>query len=203
MSIKFKFAVPVLSIVLGTVAVPAFAQTTPDNGGNAGGGQNGQNGQNGGGQNGQNGGGRQGRGNFDPAQMQQRMLDRLKTQLGATDDEFAAISPKITAVLTAQTDLRGNMFGGGRNRRGPGGNQAQAGGGAAPTTQSELAKALADLQTTLDNKDATPEDIKGKLEAVRAARKTANETLAKAREDLKSVLTQRQEAVLVESSLLE
>jgi hypothetical protein len=202
MSIKFKFAVPVLSIMLGAVAVPSFGQATPDNGGAAGGGQNGQNGQNGGGQNGQNGGGRQGRGNWDPAQMQQRMLDRLKTQLGATDDEFAAISPKITAVMTAQRDVMTGMFGGRGRNRGPGGNQAGQNGPNA-TPQTDLAKAMADLQTTLDTKDATPEDIKGKLDAVRAAKKTANETLAKAREDLKSVLTQRQEAVMVESGMLE
>jgi flagellar biosynthesis chaperone FliJ len=190
MSIKFKFAVPVLAMTLGAVAVPALAQNNPGGGG----GQN-NNGGGGGGGGGFGGGG--GRGNYNPQQMQQRMLDRLKTQLGATDDEFSAIEPKLTAVMTAQRDLMGNMFG--RGRRGPGGN----GGGQNGATQSDLAKALADLQTTLDQQDSTPDDIKGKLDAVRAAKKTARETLSKAQDDLKSVLTQRQEAVLVENGLLE
>jgi hypothetical protein len=35
---------------------------------------------------GQGGGGRQGRGNFDPAQRQQQMMDRLKETLEVTDD---------------------------------------------------------------------------------------------------------------------
>jgi hypothetical protein len=104
--------------------------------------------------------------------------------------------------MTVQRDLifssmRG-MFGG--RGRGPGGNQA---GGAAAAPQSDLAKAMADLQTTLDQKDATPDDIKGKLEAVRTAKKAAQESLTKAQDDLKSVLTQRQEAVLVEAGMLE
>jgi len=193
MSMKFKFAVPVLGIMLGAVAVPVMAQQQ-DNGGQQGGGG----GQGGGGQ-----GGQGGRGNWNPAQMDQRRLERIKQQLGATDDEFNAISPKITAVMTAQRDVGGNMFGG-RNRRAPGGNGGNGQNGATATTpQSDVAKASADLQTTLDQKDATPEDIKAKLEALRTAKKAAKETLAKAQEDLKSLLTQRQEAVLVENGLLD
>jgi hypothetical protein len=143
------------------------------------------------------------------------MMDRLKQQLGATDDEFAAIQPKIQAVMNDQRDAQtGGMFGGrgGRGGRGGGGGNAGGNGGnggggqggaAAATPESDVAKAAADLQTTLDQKDATPDDIKGKLETLRTAKKAAKETLSKAQDDLKSVLTQRQEAVLVEFGMLD
>ena len=49
------------------------------------------------------GGGRQGRGNFDPAQMQQRMMDRYKEVLEVTDDtEWKAMQPLVQKVV----DLR-------------------------------------------------------------------------------------------------
>jgi Spy/CpxP family protein refolding chaperone len=59
------------------------------------------------------------------------------------------------------------------------------------------------LQTALDNKDSKPDEIKGKLDALRDARGKAREQLVKAQADLKSLLTQRQEAVLVTRSMLE
>jgi Spy/CpxP family protein refolding chaperone len=61
-------------------------------------------------------------------------------------------------------------------------------------------KALAD---TLDNKDAKPDEIKAKLTALRDARAKAREELTKARKDLTDLLTQRQEAVLVQFGILE
>src|SRR5437867_3676371 len=64
------------------------------------------------------GGGGFGGGGFDPAQMRQRMMDALKQQLGATDDEWKAIQPKVEKVMEAQRDARSGggmgMFFGGR-----------------------------------------------------------------------------------------
>src|SRR5205814_3579173 len=77
----------------------------------------------------------QGRGNFDPAQMRERMMNRIKEQLGATDDEWKAISPKVEKVMTAQRESRGGGFGfggggfGGGGRGGGGGGGGAAGGG--------------------------------------------------------------------------
>jgi hypothetical protein len=188
MSLKLKYAVPFLFTLLAALALPAFGQ---NNGGGGGGG-----GGNGGGGNG--GGG--GRGGYQ--QFQQRMMDQLKTDLGATDDEFAALQPKIEKVQQLQRDANGGgMRGFGRGNRG-GGQGGQAG-GATAAPASPVAAAAADLQKTLDDKDAKPEDIKTKLDALRAAKKTAKEDLVKAQEDLKSVLTQRQEAVLVEHGMLD
>src|SRR5689334_6079717 len=92
------------------------------NGGNGGGGQGGQ------GRRGFRNGG--GGGNFDPAQMQQRMLQRYKDDLGFTNDtDWSAVEPLVTKVMDARRDAMSGMFGRfGRGGGGPGG-----GGGNAPT----------------------------------------------------------------------
>src|SRR5271170_514866 len=86
-----------LAIICGVAAVltlgagSVFAQN--DNGGNNGGG---------------NGGGRPGRGNFDPAQMQQRMMERIQDELGFTNDtDWSAVQPLVQKVVDAQRDARG------------------------------------------------------------------------------------------------
>ena len=137
--------------------------------------------------------------NFDPEQMRQRMMERMKETLGATDEEWKALSPKLEKVMTAQREAR---FGG--MGFGPGGGRGPFGGGPGgpPGSQdtanlSPLAKATNDLRTTLDDKSASAEDIGKKLTALRQAREKAREDLAKAQKDLRELLTQRQEATLV------
>src|SRR5690349_21435292 len=45
---------------------------------------------------------------FDPAQMRQRMMDLMKEQLGASDDEMQALAPKIEKVMQLQRDINGS-----------------------------------------------------------------------------------------------
>ena len=169
------------------LAVPAMvkAQPAPDNGGNNAGG--------GGGRRNNGGGG----GGFDPTQFRQRMMDNIKQQMDAKDDEWKVIEPKLQKVmdLNMQSRMGGRGFGGrgGQNR---GGNQ-QA------TADNPVAKAMQDLRETLDNKDASADDIAKKLTALRDARDKSHTELAAAQKDLKEVLTQRQEAVLVMMGQLE
>jgi hypothetical protein len=140
------------------------------------------------------------RGNFDPAAFRQQRLDRIKEQLGSTDDEWKVLSPKIEKVMTVQQASFGG-FGGGR--RGPGGGA----GGGAPAADAPpptpVQKAQGELRTLLENKDAPADDIKAKLAALRDAREKAKADLDAARKELKEVLTQRQEAVLVTNGMLE
>jgi len=150
---------------------------------------------------GQNTGGAGGR---DPAQFRQRMLDRVKELLGASDADFAALGPKIEKVFQLQRDAGGGrmMFGrGGRTGGDRGGDAAAPSAGEPP--QSDVQQKQSDLQATLENKDAKPEEIKAKLDALRAAKAQAKEELVKAQADLKSVLSVREEAVLVEMGILE
>lgn len=165
------------------------------------------------GRNGQRGGQR---GMFDPAQMRQMMEQRMKEQLGCTDQEWQVLGPRVTKVmnLTRQTGMgagMGRMFMGGR-RGGQGGPQGgpQDGGPAGrrgprgPLGQEEtvVSKASDALQTTLENASAAPDEIKAKLTALRTAKETARQELATAQKELREVLSLRQEAQLVLMGML-
>jgi len=72
--------------------------------------------------------------------------------------------------------------------------------GGEPTAVDTAGQAL---QTTLQNTAATPDEIKAKLTALRAAREKAKQELAVAQKQLKEVLTLRQEAQLVMMGMLD
>jgi hypothetical protein len=176
--------------------------------------------QGGGGQGGGRRGGQGGGfgGNFDPAQMRQRMAERMKEMLGADDQAWKVMEPRLMKVmeLNRQANAGGRgMFGmmgrGGRGGPGgpggPGGDQgdpqANRRGRGPQGEQTALEKAMAQLRTTLENQSASPEEIKTQLTAVRSAREKARQELAVAQQDLKKILTLRQEATLVEMGMLE
>ena len=135
--------------------------------------------------------------------------DRIKELLGSSDDEWKALQPKIDKVRQVRDDASGRsgmgaLFGGG-GRRGRGGDTGgrprdAAAPGATPPPQetpSAVAAAAAALKTTLDNKDASADEIKAKLAAYRDAKTAAKADLAKAQDDLRGLLTQRQESIMV------
>jgi hypothetical protein len=143
-------------------------------------------------------------GRFDPAQMQQRMMDRMKEQLGADDEAWKVLQPRLSKVMELNRDVsgggRGGMFGMMGMRRNRGGNDAGPGGNRPqrdPSTMTAVEKAADALQTTLDNQSASPEEIAAKLKDLRAAREKAKQELATAQEELRKILTPRQEAQLV------
>ena len=150
-----------------------------------------------------------GRGNFDPEQMRQRMMERYKEMLGVTnDDEWKVIEPRIQKVTEARREATAG--GGMRGMFGPGGRRGGGGGGA--DTQGDQpqrrnfgpqpsATAQA-LQTAIDAK-APADQIKTKLEAYREDRKQKQANLEKTQADLKKVLNVRQEAAAVLAGLLE
>lgn len=173
-----------LVITLAAVAVPAMGQAQ-DNGGPP-----------------------------DPAQMRQRFADRMKEMLGVNDDEWKALQPKIDKIQQLRRDAspRGMMmfFGpgpGGAGGGGPGGPPGGIGGGRGGPPPgfgrdngqppSAVQQAMNNLRETLDNKDAKPEDIKSRLQALRDARAAAKADLTKAQDELRDLLTARQESVLV------
>jgi hypothetical protein len=221
MASKSRIAALASSVLLAALAMPVLGQANGGGGGGNGGGGGGNGGGGGGG--GFGGGGGGGRGNFDPAQFRQNRLDRIKQALGSTDDEFAALQPKVEKVMDLQQQNQMNAFGGGRGGRrggnggggggggfgggGGGGNGGGGGGGggaaAANATPNPVRDALNALNTTLGNKDASADEIKEKLTALRDARSKAHDDLVAAQKDLQSVLTQRQEAVLVTQGMLD
>ena len=134
--------------------------------------------------------------NRDPAAFREQQMTRMKESMGATDDEWKVLQPKIEKVMTAQRAMFAGRFGGGRGGRG--GDAA-----ADNTPQTPIAKASSELRATVQNKDASADEIKAKLAAYREARDKARAELQAAQKELKEVLTQRQEAVLVNSNMLD
>lgn len=142
-------------------------------------------------------GGQGGRRRFDPQQMMQDRLDRIKEDLGANDDEWNALQPKVQKVMQMQFEMMRGRFG--MRRRG--GDQ----GGPPQDDQSQqnaVQKATSDLRAAV-NANASASDLQAKLQALRDARTQAQADMTKAQADLKSVLTQRQEAQLVLDGILE
>jgi hypothetical protein len=169
-------------------------------------GQGGQRGQRGGTQGpGQRGPG----GQFDPERMRQMMEQRMQEALGATDDEWKVLGPRVMRVqdLNRQIGAGGRgMFGRGMRGGpgGPGGPGADRPGGRGMNRElTEVEKIQQELQTTLENTSAAPDQIKLQLTKLRAAREKAKQELAKAQQDLRQVLTIRQEATLVLMGLLD
>lgn len=172
-----------------------LAQQPPGGGGGAGGG-----GAGGGGGQGQRGN----RGNFDPAQMQERMMARYKEMLEITaDDEWKAIEPLVAKINEARRDIG---FGGmGRMMRPPGGGgpggQGGPGGGGRRGFGGEPAPEEEALQKAVDSKSSSGE-LKAAMAKMREARKAKEAKLAAAQDNLRQVLTARQEAQAMLAGLL-
>lgn len=181
-------------LTLGVCLQPLTAQDAPS--GNAGQEQGQGRGQGG-------GGGRQ-RGNFDPEQMRQMMMTRYREQLGIKDDaEWGVIEGRINKINEARRNTgRGfGGFGGGRGggpggQGGPGSGQGGRGGwGGQPSPEAEA------LQRALDG-GSSADDVKAKLAAYRASQKQKEAALEKAQDDLRQVLSVKQEATAVLVGLL-
>jgi hypothetical protein len=175
-------------------SVGVFAQNAAPNDQNGSRRQRGGDSANGGGDN----GGKGGRGNFDPAQMQ----ERLREQFGVTDDaEWTLISERLTKL----SEIR-RTAGGGMGRGGPGGPSGPGGGPGGPSSrggrggpsgnpeQDSLRAAIMDKLP-----DA---EVKSRLERLREVRKQNEAKVARAQEELRAVLSVRQEAVAVMFGLL-
>ena len=134
--------------------------------------------------------------------MQQRMMDRYKEVLEVTDDaEWKAMQPLVQKVMELRRDthvsgMGRGMFGRGGPRRRrqwaasrPQGQQRRGGMfGGTPSPEAEA------LQKAIDSK-ASKAEIKAALDKYVASRKAKQAALEQAQEDLRKVLTSRQEAI--------
>ena len=190
-----------LGAAITLTALPSLGQDANNADAGQGGGRRNRGG---GGQGGPGGG--PGGGNWDPAQMRQRMMDRMREQFAVKDDaEWKLISDRVEKVNTARREVGGRggmgmMFGrgpGGGGQGGPGGGGDRGGrnpfGDASPE-QEALQKAL--------ESNAPADEIKSKLEKYRAAQKVKEANLAKAQDELREVLSAKQEATAVLLGLL-
>lgn len=130
--------------------------------------------------------------------MQERMMQRVRQSLNATDQQWDKIAPALEKVMTLSREIEGMGGFGGRAMaaRGRGPVPPRPGEeGRAPEPESKLEKARMELLTALD--DGDEEQIAAKLKAFRDARTEAEKELAAAREQLKKTVTLPQEAELV------
>jgi len=125
------------------------------------------------------------RNNFDPVQFQQRMMDTIKERLAFTNDtEWKAVQPLVQKVMDARRDAAAGMFG--MSRRG----DSRRGSNGQSSMEAES------LQKLIDS-NAPAGQIKTALEKYRAARKDKEAKLEVAQEDLRKILTVRQESQAV------
>ena len=130
------------------------------------------------------------RGNFDPAQMQQRMMENIRAQLNFTNDtDWSAVQPLVQKVMDARREASGagmrGMFGG-RNR-GQGGQGGANGMFGQPSTEQ------AALQNAIDGNAPTAQ-IKDLLAKYKASQKAKQAKLEAAQDELKAILSAKQEA---------
>lgn len=145
------------------------------------------------------------RGNFDPAQFRQRMMDSLRERFEVKDDaEWMIISERIEKVFTLRREAGGG-FGGRGGGRPPGGDTAATGTDAAPRQRGgfrgDSSPEGEALQKAIEA-NASADVIKAKLTALRESRKAKEALLESAQEDLRKVLSAKQEAVAVLMGLL-
>jgi Spy/CpxP family protein refolding chaperone len=133
--------------------------------------------------------------NMDPQQIpgaiQERVNGSLREQMGVTnDDEWSLIQERINAVSKARAAVMAD----GGGMMGMGGMRGGFGGGRGGGMSSRLSPEAQALQQAID--DGAPaaqiKDLLAKLQAVRRAKQAA---LVQAQDDLRAVLTIRQEAV--------
>jgi Spy/CpxP family protein refolding chaperone len=151
----------------------------------------------------------QGRGNFDPAQMKQDMMDRLRDQMEIKDDqEWQAIEPKLSKVFDARREVMSMGFRGmgGRRRNNNNGGDNNGGDNANQRPRrnpfGEPNAAMEALQKAVDDK-APSAEIKAKISAVRADIKDKQAKLLASQEDLRGILTPRQEGIATINGLLQ
>jgi len=146
--------------------------------------------------------------------MTERLNETIKSELKVADDEWAVIQPLLEKVESLQRESMMGRFGGlmggfGRQRQHPEGEQANgspspaAGGNTNNRPDRAGSPEAQALKAALDAGGTSTDDIKAKLQALRDSRKKAEADLDQAREDLKKVLTLRQEATLVMMGILD
>ena len=146
---------------------------------------------------------------FDRGQFMERILERLRENLGASAEEWSVLKPMIVTITEKQSAMRRaagrgifGAFGGGRggrsgdsdgDRRGRDRRGSRGDGDSGSNVDS--------LREAVESGDANK--IKKELASYRAVQKKRAADLKKAREELRQVVTLKQEATLVLWGLLD
>jgi hypothetical protein len=135
-------------------------------------------------------------GNFNPQDLQARMLAGIRERFDvANDEEWGLISDRVMKVM----DLRRSTMSGALATFGRGGGDRTNGGGRGTRTSSNVEVSALQAAVTDKLPDA---EIKSRLDRYREVKRENEAKLAKAQEELRAVLSVRQEAVAVLAGLL-
>jgi len=145
--------------------------------------------------------------NMDPQQMmnmiQQRINDSFREQMGVTNDaDWSLIEEKISAVTKARLATVADAMMGMGGMRGGGGFGGGGGGGGLQNLFGQPSPEAQALQQAVES-DAPGTQIHALLVKFQTVRKEKQAALAKAQDDLRSVLTTRQEGIAVLGGLLD
>jgi hypothetical protein len=114
----------------------------------------------------------------------QRAVERLKDELGISDNDWPVLKPRIEAVYDlVHPQPRFGSRGG--------------------EPRTEIDQRSSELRELLRGEEVGPDAIKARLAALRAAKEKARQELAVAQKNLRQLMTLRQEAVLVLNGLLD
>lgn len=139
----------------------------------------------------------------DAVDAHQRLSETFRDQLGLSDDEIKLVLPNIDRVLLLRSELTLGHAPAMPHGMRPGEPGAPAVTTSAYPGASAVATKTKELAALLEDKDSRPEEIRNKLDDLRAAKSRAKDELVLAQADLRELLSQRQEAVLVIMGILE
>jgi hypothetical protein len=141
--------------------------------------------------------------NADPSVLRRAMLsrtmERLKKELGANDVEWRTLAPRLEKLIIAQQDARAGVRGGAGGGLGFGGGGLLRGNAAEPSEMQEAATAL---REAANDASVSPRETARRLERYRTARLRALAQVEKVEKDLRTLITPRQEGILVMLGLL-
>ncbi len=155
------------------------------------------------------------------AEQQAATHTELNKQFAMTSEEFTAIEPLLTRVesLRMQKGLVDRSGGGRQGRGGPGGFGGPGGPGGfggmnmnpqlmlgdtpMEPTVKDIMEAGKALKALVDDTQANAAETTAAIARVRKAREAFAAVLTKAQDDLRAVLSQRQEAILLDRGTLE
>jgi len=158
--------------------------------------------------------------------MEERMLNGIKQRMKSSDEEWELIGPMIKSVLELKAKGKGGMMRGGMKGGKPGGGRGERPEGAEGRSKGDKDKKRPEggrpdfeaikkqmkenqpeqmkaLRASLEDEASSAEDIKSKLDSFRTMRDEKKSQLQSAQAELKSVLTVKQEAILVLSGIID
>lgn len=133
-----------------------------------------------------------------PEDMRERAVGHIKEQLGVEDEEWDKLEPLVAAVVDQRAEGMRKRLTAARARL------SRPEGQHGPTAEAaEEPAEVAALRGAIESEEATPEDLKAKIEAVREARAKKEAEIKAARASLAAALTPEQEAKLLLRGLID